>query len=110
MRGQWGLITGLVIALVIAIFAVINVDLVEVNYLFGQSEWPLVLVIIGSVLMGGLIIGSVGMYKIFRLQKEIKHLNAKIAEPSVEIKTENEEEIESDNSTLSKRSERKNVK
>ncbi len=74
MRGQWGLITGIIVVLIIAIFAVINVEPVEVNYLFGQNEWPLVLVIIGSVLMGGLIVGSVGIYKIYRLQQEVKKL------------------------------------
>ncbi|WP_026689103.1 LapA family protein [Alteribacter aurantiacus] len=76
MKGQWGLIIGIVVVLVISIFAVINVDPVEVNYLFGQNEWPLVLVIIGSVLMGGLIVGSVGMYKIYRLQQQVKRLEA----------------------------------
>ncbi|MCE7793763.1 DUF1049 domain-containing protein [Salipaludibacillus sp. CUR1] len=76
MKGQWGLITGLIFVLIIAIFAVINVDPVEVNYLFGQNEWPLVLIILGSVLMGGLIVGSVGMVKIHRLQQEIKQLKS----------------------------------
>jgi putative membrane protein len=108
MRGQWGLITGLIIALVIAVFAVINVDPVKVDYLFGESDWPLVLVIIGSVLMGGLIVGSVGMYKIFGLQKQIKHLKAKISEPPLE--TEKDDQIESDTGVLSKRSDRKNAK
>ncbi|QKS70780.1 DUF1049 domain-containing protein [Paenalkalicoccus suaedae] len=76
MKGQWGLITGLIIVLIIAIFAVINVDPVPVNYAFGTSEWPLVLVILGSVLLGGLIVGSVGMYRIYLLQSEIKRLKA----------------------------------
>ncbi|PYZ98802.1 hypothetical protein CR205_09585 [Alteribacter lacisalsi] len=74
MRGQWGLITGIIVALLISIFAVINVDPVEVNYLVGQSDWPLVLVIIGSVLMGGMIVGGVGIYKIYSLQKQIRKL------------------------------------
>ncbi|UCZ54362.1 lipopolysaccharide assembly protein LapA domain-containing protein [Bacillus shivajii] len=77
MRGQWGLIIGIIVALVIAIFSVINVEPVEVNYLFGQTEWPLVLIIIGSVLMGGIIVGGVGIYKIYHLQQEIKQLKAK---------------------------------
>ncbi|PRO65012.1 LapA family protein [Alkalicoccus urumqiensis] len=76
MKGQWGLITGLVIVLIIAVFAVINVDPVTVNYFFGESEWPLILVILGSVLMGGLIVGFVGMYRIYRLQQEVKQLRS----------------------------------
>lgn len=76
MKGQWGLITGLIIVLIIAVFAVINVDPVTVNYGFGEADWPLVLVILGSVLMGGLMVGLVGMFKIHRLQQEIKQLKS----------------------------------
>ncbi|NJP36566.1 LapA family protein [Alkalicoccus luteus] len=74
MRGQWGLIAGLVVILIIAVFAVINVDPVQVNFLFGQGDWPLVLVILASVLMGAVTAGLVGMYKIYQLQQEIKQL------------------------------------
>ncbi|MFC4738234.1 lipopolysaccharide assembly LapA domain-containing protein [Bacillus daqingensis] len=74
MKGQWGLIAGLIVILIIAIFAVINVDPVEVNFLFGQGDWPLVLVILASVLMGAVTAGLVGMYKIYQLQQEIKQL------------------------------------
>ncbi|WP_147803010.1 LapA family protein [Alkalicoccus halolimnae] len=84
MKGQWGLIGGLIIILIISVFAVVNVDPVEVNYLFGQSEWPLVLVIIGSALMGGLIVGLVGIYRVFRLQQEVKRLGGKEPEPHAE--------------------------
>ncbi|WP_216829112.1 LapA family protein [Alkalihalobacterium elongatum] len=74
MRGQWGLILGIIAALIIAIFAVINVEAVRVNYLFGTAEWPLILIIIGSVLMGGIIVGAVGMVRVYQLQQEIKRL------------------------------------
>ncbi|MDE5415032.1 LapA family protein [Alkalihalobacterium chitinilyticum] len=74
MRGQWGFILGIIAALIIAIFAVINVEAVRVNYLFGTADWPLILVIIGSVLMGGIIVGAVGMVKVYQLQQEIKRL------------------------------------
>ncbi|WP_158737537.1 lipopolysaccharide assembly LapA domain-containing protein [Alteribacillus sp. YIM 98480] len=72
MRGQSALILGFIAALVIAVFAVINVDGVEVNYLFGSAEWPLILVILGSVVMGAVIVGSLGMIRVYRLQQELK--------------------------------------
>ncbi|WP_456273915.1 LapA family protein [Bacillus sp. AK031] len=72
MKFQWNLILGLAFALIVAIFAVINVDPVRVNYLFGEAEWPLILVIIGSVLMGGLIVGSVGLFRLFVVQRKLK--------------------------------------
>ncbi|MFA9557178.1 lipopolysaccharide assembly protein LapA domain-containing protein [Evansella sp. AB-rgal1] len=83
MRGQWTLIVGILVAIIIAIFAVINVEPVEVNYLVGQNEWPLVLVILVSVLMGGLIVGSVGMFKLYQLQQEIKLLRKKVNEDPI---------------------------
>ncbi|MCM3572022.1 DUF1049 domain-containing protein [Mesobacillus subterraneus] len=77
MKFQWTLLLGLAFALIVAVFAVINVDPVTVNYLFGESEWPLILVILGSVLMGGIIVGSVGLFRMFVLQREVKSLRKK---------------------------------
>ncbi|TYR76795.1 DUF1049 domain-containing protein [Rossellomorea vietnamensis] len=74
MKIQWNLILGLIFALIVAIFAVINVDPVRVNYLFGEAQWPLILVIIGSVLMGGLIVGSVGLFRLYVIQRKLKAL------------------------------------
>lgn len=77
MKFQWTLLLGLAFALIVAVFAVINVDSVTVNYLFGESQWPLILVILGSVLMGGIIVGSVGLFRMFVLQREVKSLRKK---------------------------------
>ncbi|MCM3762278.1 lipopolysaccharide assembly protein LapA domain-containing protein [Alkalihalobacillus oceani] len=76
MKGQSGLIFGLLAAIIIAVFAVINVDGVRVNYLFGTAEWPLILVILGSVFMGAIIAGALGMVRIYRLQAELRRLRA----------------------------------
>lgn len=48
---QWNMLFGIIFALIVAVFAVINVDSVSVNYLFGVGQWPLILVIIISVLL-----------------------------------------------------------
>ncbi len=37
MKFQWNLLLGLLFAIIIAIFAVFNVDAVQVNYMFRQS-------------------------------------------------------------------------
>ncbi|EZH67974.1 hypothetical protein DH09_08655 [Bacillaceae bacterium JMAK1] len=74
MRGQWTLILGLVAALIISIFAVINVDSVTVDFMFTTTQVPLILIILGSVLMGGVIVGAVGLLKVYKLQQEIKRL------------------------------------
>ncbi|SDB96629.1 Uncharacterized integral membrane protein [Pelagirhabdus alkalitolerans] len=74
MKGQVYIISALTFALIIAIFAVINVDAVEVNYLFTQSESPLILVILVSALLGGLITGGFGIYHLIGIRKKVRRL------------------------------------
>jgi len=74
MKGQIYVILGITFLIVVSIFAVTNVESVPVNYFFWTSNSPLILVILFSVLMGGLITGPVGSFKMFRLQKENKQL------------------------------------
>lgn len=78
MKKQWNLILAIIVVLIIAVFSVINVDKVTVNYLFGKTEWPLILVIIGSVLLGALLVGLISMMKIYQLQRALKKAGGEI--------------------------------
>lgn len=78
MKIQWSLIAGLIFALLTAIFAVINVDPVQVNFGFDVVNIPLILVILGCALIGGIIVGSYGIYRQYKLQKQIKSLTAEV--------------------------------
>ena len=78
MRNQWSLILALVFALITAAFAVINVDSVPIHFWFSSVNVPLILVILGCTLLGGLIIGAVGLYRGFLLQRQIKHLTEQL--------------------------------
>jgi uncharacterized integral membrane protein len=80
MKGQGMLIAAFAFALVIAVFAVINVEQVEVNFLFAKTATPLILVILVSTLLGGLTVGLFGMLRIFKLQRQVKALEKKAAE------------------------------
>ncbi len=79
MKFQWSLIAGLIFALLIALFAVINVDPVEVNFGFDVVSIPLILIIVGCALIGGVIVGSFGILRQYKLQKQIKVLTAELA-------------------------------
>lgn len=78
IRIQWTLILALLFALITAVFAVVNVDSVPVNFLFTNPEIPLILVILGSTLLGGLIIGMFGFIRQYRLQKKINELEKEL--------------------------------
>ncbi|MBP1154738.1 MULTISPECIES: lipopolysaccharide assembly protein LapA domain-containing protein [unclassified Paenibacillus] len=80
MRAQWILMFALIFALITAIFAVINVEPVRVNFMFTQADIPLILVIIGSTLLGGLIALFIGMMRQFKLQRTIKQLEKRLSE------------------------------
>jgi lipopolysaccharide assembly protein A len=101
MKGQWGLIVGLVVALLITIFAVINMDVVTVNYMLGTAQWPLVIVIISSVLMGAILVGGVGVYQFYKLRSQLKKLQTENDELKRKTMTESptEKAPELDNPT-----------
>lgn len=74
MKFQWSLLLALIFAVIVAIFAVVNVDPVPVNYVFGTAQWPLILVILGSALLGAFVSGSVAIFRSFVLQRRVKQL------------------------------------
>lgn len=76
MKFQWSLLFALIFAVIVAIFAVVNVDVVPVNFVFGTAQWPLILVILGSAFLGSLASGSAAIFRSFLLQRRIKHLES----------------------------------
>ena len=103
MRIQWTLIAALIFALITAIFAVINVDPVQVNFLFGTFNAPLILLILGCTLLGAIIVGSYSIYTQYRTHRKLKLLEARLAEvleatgyvfkkPEAEVKKEQAKE------------------
>ncbi|MBD8037275.1 DUF1049 domain-containing protein [Solibacillus sp. A46] len=107
MKIQWTLVIGLIFAIIIAIFATVNVDSVPVNYIFGEANWPLILVILGSVLVGFIIsfcfsafrmLGSKRQSKL--VKKELDDTRVLLNEKDAEILRLKEELRKRDESTL----------
>jgi lipopolysaccharide assembly protein A len=80
MKIQWTLLFALLFALITTIFAVVNVEKVTVNYVFGETNLPLILVIVTSTLLGGLIVGSFGIVRQYKLQRTINQLEKQLRE------------------------------
>jgi len=79
MRVQWTIIAALLFALLTGIFAVINMDSVKVNFLFSETQSPLILVILVSTVLGGLTVGLFGIVRQYKLQRIIKQLKGQLA-------------------------------
>lgn len=106
MKIQWNFILALLFALIVAIFAVINVESVRIDYLFGTAEIPLILIILGSALLGGFVTGSFGLVRSYKLQKQIKSLTKEknALEKALQEKTTSEikKDKQTDNNKLEK--------
>lgn len=78
MKFQWNLLLGLLFAIIIALFAIFNIDAVQVSYIFGTAESPLVLVILFSALLGAAVSGFVAMFRTVQSNHRVKELQKEI--------------------------------
>lgn len=78
MKGQTYVILSIIFVIIISIFAVLNVAVVEVNYLFWSGSSPLIFVILFSVLLGGILTTVVGSKKFISLRRNNKLLASKV--------------------------------
>ena len=91
MKTQWLLLVALVFAIIIAVFSVVNVDPVPVNYVFGEAEFPLILVILAFALLGALMSGVIALARGYALQRKVKGLQKEIAVKESLIATQQNE-------------------
>lgn len=88
---QWLILLALIFAVIIAVFAVVNVDAVPVDYIFGETEFPLILVILASALLGFLLSGVVALARGYSLQRQVKALQKEMAVKETLIATQQNE-------------------
>ena len=91
MKFQWSWVLGLLFAIIIAVFSVMNVDKVPVNYGFGVSEWPMVLIILASALLGAAISGFIALFRSVVTSRRIKELMKEVNEKEILIAAQQNE-------------------
>lgn len=85
MKNQWRLVAGIILIIIIVLFAVFNVDPVPVNFGFVVFDGPLIIVILVSLLMGSLITLLVATGSATKKNKELKRLRAEVDTKGKEI-------------------------
>lgn len=80
MKRQWAVILAIVLILLISILAVLNVDPVSINFGFTQVEIPLILLILGTLLLGALVTVILSTTKSFSDRQNYKKLEQKYQE------------------------------
>lgn len=80
MKKQWSIVGAIVLVLLGAILSVLNVEPVPVNFWFATYEWPLIIVILGSLLLGSLIASLLSTVKIYQETKMRKDAEKTVSE------------------------------
>lgn len=82
MKNQWRIILTILLVVIVAIFAILNVESVPVSFGFTTVRWPLILILLVSILIGAVLmilfstITSVRHNRAYKdLEKELATLN-----------------------------------
>ncbi|MGM9903947.1 hypothetical protein A5844_000179 [Enterococcus sp. 10A9_DIV0425] len=85
MKKQTSVIAGFLLVLVIVVFAVLNNQNVPVRFGFASFQAPLILVIIGSALIGALIVFLTASATLWQQKKQLKQLNKELSESQTDL-------------------------
>lgn len=98
MKKQWSTVLMILLVFIVVIFAVLNVDPVNINFGFTVLEVPLVIVIIGTLLIGVLIAVTWSTTIIMKERSKLKKVNQELAnihtEQTLKEQKLNEEHLE----------------
>ncbi|MFC6274654.1 lipopolysaccharide assembly LapA domain-containing protein [Levilactobacillus tangyuanensis] len=56
MKNQWRIVVTILLIIVVAIFAILNVESVPVSFGFTTVRWPLILLLLVSILIGAVLV------------------------------------------------------
>ena len=93
MKIQWTIIAGLIFTVIIALFSYLNIVEVPVNYYFGEANWPLILVILGSTLIGAFISACFSAIRMFALKRKVSLLQKDLREKERKLAEKNSDYI-----------------
>ena len=90
---QWTIIAGLIFTVIVALFSYLNIVEVPVNYYFGEANWPLIVVILGSTLIGFLISACFSAIRMFALKHKVSLLQKDLYEKERKLAAKNSDYI-----------------
>ncbi|MBC9824933.1 LapA family protein [Carnobacterium inhibens] len=73
MKKQWGIIVALILIVIVAFFAVLNVESVPVSFGFTEVAWPLIMIILGSLFIGALTTVLISVSTTYKNKKDLKN-------------------------------------
>ncbi|HAT55024.1 MAG TPA: DUF1049 domain-containing protein [Lactobacillus sp.] len=89
MKNQWRLIAGLILVLIVAIFAVMNGNSVPIHFGVTTVKWPMILILIVSLLLGALIALLVTAGNHVSRKRSDKQADSEVATENEQLKKQN---------------------
>ncbi|WP_203641847.1 lipopolysaccharide assembly protein LapA domain-containing protein [Levilactobacillus andaensis] len=74
MKNQWRIVVTLLLVIVVAVFAILNVESVPVSFGFTTVRWPLILLLLVSILIGAVLMILFSTITTFRHNQAYKEL------------------------------------
>ncbi|MGX7417699.1 lipopolysaccharide assembly protein LapA domain-containing protein [Carnobacterium gallinarum] len=88
MKNQWRLVVGIILVLIVALFAILNVAAVPVNFGFAKVEWPLIMIILGSLFIGAIVTVLVSTGSSIQTKKRLKNAENELNQQQAKLDEE----------------------
>ncbi len=88
---QLGVILALIFSLIIALFALANQQPVTISYLYGEAQVSAIVVILGSAILGALIIFLLSLFRHIRMTFTVRGLRSELNTLKEQLQEKEEE-------------------
>jgi len=90
MKNQWRIILTILLVILVAVFAILNVEAVPVSFGFTTVRWPLILILLVSILVGAILVILFSTITNFQHNRAYKDLEKSSQEKLAALKADND--------------------
>ncbi|WP_125579770.1 lipopolysaccharide assembly protein LapA domain-containing protein [Levilactobacillus cerevisiae] len=90
MKNQWRIVVTILLVIVVAVFAILNVASVPVSFGFTTVHWPLILILLVSILIGAVLMILFSTINTFQHNRAYKELEKTSGEHLATLQAEND--------------------
>lgn len=91
MKNQWRIVITILLVIVVAVFAILNVESVPVSFGFTTVHWPLILILLVSILIGAVLMILFSTITVFQHNRAYKDLEQASQEQLAALQKENDQ-------------------
>ncbi|MCH4123193.1 MAG: lipopolysaccharide assembly protein LapA domain-containing protein [Levilactobacillus sp.] len=90
MKNQWRIVISILLVIVVAVFAILNVESVPVSFGFTTVHWPLILILLVSILIGAVLMILFSTINAVQHNRAYKELEQTSSEHLAQLQAEND--------------------